>query len=61
MVDKFIEFDISWRELDIEVNKMRMDRNQNAKKIRELKGDKKNNFIKEMQVLNELLSEKEKN
>ena len=29
-------------------------------KIRELKGDKKNNFIKEMQVLNELLSEKEK-
>lgn len=60
MVDKFIEFDISWRELDIEVNKMRMDRNQNAKKIRELKGDEKNNFIKEMQVLNELLSEKEK-
>ena len=60
MVDKFIEFDNSWRKLDIEVNKMRMDRNQNAKKIRELKGDEKNNFIKEMQVLNELLSEKEK-
>ena len=60
MVDKFIEFDNSWRELDIEVNKMRMDRNQNAKKIRELKGDEKNKFIKEMQVLNELLNEKEK-
>ena len=37
MVDKFIEFDNSWRKLDIEVNKMRMDRNQNAKKNQRIK------------------------
>ncbi len=59
MVDDFIKIDQKWRKVDQEVNLLRKQRNEFAKKISKSSGDEKQEIIAQMKTVKQTLEKKE--